>query len=215
MNHHAIALAAFAVLLADPPAHAATGKPLKTGQDTSYGAVGDTTAGLKRSCIDNGLGFVKDQRTGLMWEKKDRSGGIHDRDDKYTWTSGAGDASGTAFSDFLTTLNSPPCFAGFCDWRLPTRLELSSIVDLGVVGAEDVPMVEPVFEANCLPGCTVALCSCTDAGTGGGYWTSTTFAGSDNQAWLIGFRTGSPETFGKTNPLHVRAVRNYIIEEEP
>lgn len=210
-------LASLAVAsLVAAPAIAAKGKPLRTGQTTSYGAAGDTTAGIRRSVVDNGYGWIKDQRTGLMWEKKDDSSGVHGKRRTYSWSaSGSNTATGTVFTSFLAELNTPPCFAGFCDWRLPTRLELSSIVDLGVVGAEDVPMVEPVFEANCLPGCTVALCSCTDAGTGGGYWTSTTFAGSDNQAWLIGFRTGSPETFGKTNPLHVRAVRNYIIEEEP
>ncbi|MBU6283328.1 hypothetical protein KGQ64_13875, partial [bacterium] len=57
----ALAAATFAPLRAE----AAKAMPLRTGQDVSYGAAGDTTAGLKRSYVDNGFGWVKDQRTGL------------------------------------------------------------------------------------------------------------------------------------------------------
>lgn len=216
MKRRTIALAAIALLLPGSTALAATGKPLKTGQDASYGAVGDNTAGINRSYVDNGLGFVKDQRTGLMWEKKDRSGGVHDVSTVYSWSDHEdGQADGTAFSDLLANLNSPPCFAGFCDWRLPTRFELATILDLGVVGSETVPMVEPAFDTACLAGCTIDLCSCTDTATGGSYWTSTTYAPSDTSAWMIIFTEGRPTGYSKTGFLHARAVRNFVIEETP
>jgi len=216
MDRRTIALA---VILAGLPAastaHAAKGKPLETGQDVSYGATGDTTAGIHRSYVDNGLGFVKDQRTGLMWEKKDRSGGVHDVSNVYSWSDHQdGLADGTAFTDLLVNLNSPPCFAGFCDWRVPTRLELSTIVDLGVVGSESVPMVDPAFQNGCVDTCTITTCSCTDASTGGSYWTSTTYAPSDTSAWMIIFTEGRPSAYSKTVSLHVRAVRNFV-EPEP
>jgi hypothetical protein len=35
--------------------------------------------------IDNGNGTITDRQTGLMWEKKDHSGGLHDLDKFYTW----------------------------------------------------------------------------------------------------------------------------------
>jgi len=219
MNRRSIAVAVLAIvagLSSATAARAATGKPLKTGQDVGYGATGDTTAGINRSYVDNGLGFVKDQRTGLMWEKKDRAGGVHDVENVYSWSDHQdGQADGTAFSEFLATLNSPPCFAGFCDWRVPTRLELSTIVDLGVVGSETVPMVDPAFDTACLPGCTIDLCSCTDAANGGSHWTSTTYAPSDTSAWMIIFSEGRPSAYSKTGSLHVRAVRTFVIEEEP
>jgi len=47
----------------------------------------------------------------------------------YTW---AGDgnsmnADGSAFDDFLWDVNGN-CFSGNCDWRLPSRAELKTIV---------------------------------------------------------------------------------------
>ena len=146
------------LLVAPRQADAARGKPLLTGQTTTYGAVGDTTAGIRRSYVDNGYGFVKDQRTGLYWEKKDDSGGIHDKDDTYTWSTPSSlVADGTAFSEFLAALNTVPCFAGFCDWRLPTKFELETIEDVGRID----PAVKHAFSFVCTAGCVSTFCSCT------------------------------------------------------
>ncbi|MFM7143884.1 MAG: DUF1566 domain-containing protein [Alphaproteobacteria bacterium] len=140
---------------------------------------------------------------------------MHGKRRTFTWsTSGSNTATGTVFTTFLAGLNTPPCFAGYCDWRLPTRLELSTIVDLGVVGSETVPMVDPAFDTACLDACTIDLCSCTDAETGGSYWTSTTYAPSDKSAWMIIFTEGRPSGYSKTGSLHARAVRNFV-EPEP
>jgi hypothetical protein len=58
-----------------------------TGQTTAYGtgSDGDVQAGATLSYTDNGDGTITDNNTGLMWEKKDNSGGIHDEGDNYTW----------------------------------------------------------------------------------------------------------------------------------
>src|SRR5262245_21039547 len=64
-----------------------TGLPA-TGQTTAYGTGtdGDVQAGDALSYTDNGDGTITDNNTGLMWEKKDDSGGgIHDMDNTYTW----------------------------------------------------------------------------------------------------------------------------------
>ena len=74
------------------------------------------------------LGTVTDRLTGLQWEQKTDDASIHDTDDRYTWTAGTTAADGTAFTSFVATLNSGGCFAGQCDWRLPTRGELQTIL---------------------------------------------------------------------------------------
>ncbi|MFM8408774.1 MAG: hypothetical protein ACKOCT_00710, partial [Alphaproteobacteria bacterium] len=113
-----VALLVLATSLPATTAQAVRSRPLKTGQDTTYGAAGDVSAGLDRVYEDGGA-WIRDRRTGLTWEKKDDAGGIHDKDNRYSWsTSGSVEATGTAFTEFLATLNRPPCFAGFCDWRL-------------------------------------------------------------------------------------------------
>ena len=39
--------------------------------------------------VDNEDGTVTDNLTGLVWETKDDDNGIHDKDNYYTWTTGA------------------------------------------------------------------------------------------------------------------------------
>jgi len=192
-----------AALVAPSRAEAARGMPLRTGQQVPYGAAGDTTAGLKRSYVDNGFGWVKDQRTGLMWEKKDRAGGIHDRDATWTWSSsGSLVADGTVFTDFLAVLNTPPCFAGFCDWRLPTKFELETIDDVGRID----PSIGQAFDYVCSLGCTVSECSCTGSNQ---YWTSSTFEGLPPDAWIVSFYDGSVSHVNKGAAFRARAVRTF------
>jgi hypothetical protein len=115
---------------------------------TSYGtgSDGDLQKGLARSYTDNGDGTITDNTTGLMWEKKDRSGSIHDYGNTYTWgmTSSPYTMNGTMVTTFLAGLNAPPCFAGHCDWRIPNRNELESLVNLQNVN----PAADTVFNTN-------------------------------------------------------------------
>lgn len=146
-----------------------------------------------RFMVDGGT--VRDNLTALQWEQKTDDGTVHDKDDLYSWASGDGAstaADGTAFTSFLATLNSGGCFAGQCDWRLPTRTELQTIL------GEPYPcMTSP----------------CVDQGffgpTGASfYWSSTTLASSPFYAWTVRFDDGL------VNPMNkgfldnaVRAVR--------
>jgi hypothetical protein len=76
---------------------------------------GDGVDGPMLSYTDNGDGTFTDNNTLFMWEKKDTSGGIHDVNRMFTWSNTATAADGTAFTVFLATLNTAPCFAGHCD----------------------------------------------------------------------------------------------------
>jgi len=183
-----------------------------SGQTTAYGtgSDGDVRAGAALSYTDNGDGTITDNNTGLMWEKKDDSGGLHDKDNFYTWgmTDPPYEMNGTMLTQFLLVLNQEPCFAEYCDWRIPNVRELQSIVDYQVV--DPGPTVSAAFHnaAGC-PGCadvTVASCSCTASYY---YWSSTTGSRGANYAWLVDFTFGGVfNVYGiKNNLEHVRAVR--------
>ncbi len=181
-----------------------TGGLPATGQQTSYGpgSDGDVQAGAGLSYADNGDGTITDNNTGLMWEKKDDSGGVHDWDNTYTWgmETEPYTMNGTMVTEFLATLNSLPCFAGHCDWRIPNRLELLSIVHLG----QFEPSVDPVFHSACELDCSFLTCSCTQSGL---YWSSTTLRHPPNVAWFVSFGYGTVGNLPKGADGMVRAVR--------
>jgi len=201
------------------------GQVVRSAQKDSFGAGsdGDLQPGVARSYVDNGDGTITDRRTGLMWEKKDRSGGIHDLGNVYSWTDNSGSLDGTLVSDFLATLNAGEGFAGHNDWRVPNIRELVTIAHYGLqaVPVTDIlhdaggtprlvavvpPLVFPVFDTDCNGSCTVLDCSCTDDSA---YWTSTTRLpdAESGEAWYVNFRHGDTSYATKPDTLHVRAVR--------
>ncbi len=132
--------------------------------------------------VDNGDGTVTDNATGLMWERKDSvNGGTnyndpHDTDNGYVWTT-FGNTSGTAavgtvFTDFLARLNdhTAGCFAGQCDWRLPTVAELQTII-----------LRAPCFVDPCIDQTIFGPTQDTK------YWSSTTSAEFSNDVWTVDF----------------------------
>jgi hypothetical protein len=140
---------------------------------------------------DNGDGTVTDLLTALQWEKKTDDAGIHDKDNLYTWSAGGTAADGTAFTSLVATLNTG-CFAGHCDWRLPTRAELQTILLDPCAAA---PCIDPVFGP-------IDLSS--------QFYSATSYLEDPELAWEQGFLMASPPLFTtKDGPgaLHVRAVR--------
>ena len=154
--------------------------------------------------VDNGNGTVTDTLTGLQWEKKTVDGGVHGKDNKYTWTASGIDPDGTAFTDFLATLNTPPCFAGHCDWRLPTvddwgyprGAELETILDTSegcLLPPYETPCIAPTF------GPTAA----------GAYWSGTTATARPTDAYFVNFGIRyEPSSNAKGELCYVRAVRS-------
>jgi hypothetical protein len=177
--------------LVPPPA--ATPTPTVTITPTTEPTETPTVAA---GLVDNGDGTITDNDSGLMWEKKDQSGGIHDVDNFYSWSHLLSPSlqTGTAFLDLLATLNTSPCFAGHCDWRLPTIAELATLYP--VPGA---------FNSGCTAGCSATACSCTDLFTA--YWSSETFFDNANYAHAYDFSGGFSTTVEKINARRARAVR--------
>jgi hypothetical protein len=101
---------------------------------------------------DNGDGTVTDDITGLMWQKAVAAG---------TFTQPRAVA-------FCPTLN----LAGHSDWRLPSRIELVSIVDPG--------QINPSINATNFPS--------TPANK---FWSSSPLAGNPTGAWYVNFWLGN------------------------
>jgi hypothetical protein len=144
--------------------------------------------------VDNGDGTVTDNLSGLVWEKKDDLGGIQDKDNIYTWSTGSPYVEdGTAFTTFLAGLNAGGGFAGANGWRLPTWIELAGIRDLDSKALTCVG--DPCIRVEFGPTAPFV------------HWSSTPLADPPFFAWLVGFIGGSVIEGSKGGAAYVRAVR--------
>ena len=149
--------------------------------------VGSTCVGPRFT--DNGDQTVTDNLSGLVWEKKDDAGLVHDKDNAYTWSSGMqAKEDGTAFTSFLTgavTGLNVAAFGGASGWRLPKLAELQTIMldfeckgDSGspTCSCPSHPCIDPALDAgNTLPGI---------------YWSNSVYVAGAESAWVVDFFGG-------------------------
>ncbi len=134
--------------------------------------------------VDNMDGTVTDNVTGLQWEQKVNGTGAHNVSTTTTWYG----AVNILVSNFDSI--GGPCFAFDCDWRLPTRAELQTILS------------EP-FTCSTSP-CIDAIFGPT---TGDFYWTITADAVDPSLAWVVNFGSGLVGNASLTDHWSFRAVR--------
>jgi len=131
----------------------------------------DVNAGAPNleSYIDNGDGTVTDSVTGLMWQQAVPS-------------TTYGQDQAIAYCPTLS-------LAGHSDWRLPSQIELESIVDFGVPA--------PTINGTYFP-----------ATPSGYFWSSSPVSDMPGNAWLVDFGSGSTALGSSSGyNLHARCVR--------
>ena len=157
--------------------------------------------------VDKGDGTVCDSATGLMWEKKlECAEPINPRcvNNIYSWSAliATTGPDGTLYTDFLDRLNdlktpndgtATPCFAGHCDWRIPTVGELRSILSEATPGAGCTanPCIDPIFGPT----------------QPNSHWSSSSLAIEPVYAWAILFNHGRLFNLDKHFTSYARAVR--------
>src|SRR5262249_13092499 len=122
-----------------------------------------------------------DRVTGLMWQKS-----------LPMTAPGSGVLAMFAFAGAATycqtTVNAMvPPLGGHTDWRLPTLIELVSLVDLGLSG--------PSLNSTYFPNTPSGAC-----------WSSSGSAAS-GRGWAVGFSTGSLGRNNTITPAYARCVR--------
>jgi hypothetical protein len=109
--------------------------------------------------VDTANGVVTDTVTGLVWQEPTPSG-------TFAWENARCYCAGLTL-------------AGRQDWRLPTRIELISLLDETIASA--APHINSVAFPSTVGG------NRSQAETGYGYWTSTPKAGEGLAAWNVHF----------------------------
>jgi len=129
---------------------------------------------IPKRFVDNKDNTVTDTKTGLTWIKDHTILG--------------GNFAKTMTYEEAIEACKELNIGGCKDWRLPTREELLTIVDL----TKHSPAIDPIF---------------VNTKTDDWYWTSTPCAWASNRAWVVNFDDGGVDYDDKGDDGYVRPVR--------
>ena len=163
--------------------------------------------------VENGAGnCVEDTVTGLTWEKKTATAGLHYWQNRYSWYNpnenndeldyrgleNGGECTNSACDtwNFVRAVNEKG-LCGFRDWRMPTRDELYSISDRRKVSTPPTGNLEffPYMQAD-------------------EYWTGFDYSMQYESAWAWNFVYGHDRVDWKKTPKYVRLVRGDAVALE-
>ena len=147
--------------------------PMPNGSD-------DVSAGAPNlnTYSDNMDGTVSDAVTRLMWQQQVPVTGGPSEDGNLTWT---------AANDYCATLSA----SGHADWRLPSEIELVSLLDYSNLGQG-----HPSIDSTVFPDTPLAA-----------FWSSTPLAGADTNQWTVYFDAGFTYAYDVSTVARVRCVR--------
>jgi len=186
-------------ITAYPGQDAEFGRDLLNAQDAdgtagfSFSKLGANGETLDGSVSD--WACVKDHVTGLIWEVKTGDGGLHDKEQVFSYYSSNFDPSGKygvtddaqGFVDEVNRLG----WCGAHDWRLPTAQELQSLVNYGI----DFP--GPVIDERFFPRTKNTP-----------HWTATAHIRKPGLAWVVYFDDGRIYEEDRPKKLPIRLTRS-------
>ena len=149
-------------------------------QTAAWDDGGDEAAGTIWSC-------VRDNVTGLVWETKTNDTSPHSVDEKVTW----------ANRDNLAGTTNTEALCGIDDWRVPSIMELATIVNNN--------KQDPTFDITRFPN-----------GKSQAYWSSNPDVNDGTKAWTINFYSGINNLKTKVSTFQVRLVSGtYLANGTP
>lgn len=171
-----------------------------------------SSSGQELAADAEGWSCIRDNTSGLLWEIKTNSGGLHDQGDSFSWydTSNLGSAGQTGYADnsgatcsgyiagdpstycntqaYVARVNTDG-WCGYQDWRMPTIDELKRIVSLN--------QTTPALYSGFFP-----------KGTDTAVWSASAVAHYPGFAWHIYLDDGYAHGNDQSGNLPVLLVRN-------
>jgi hypothetical protein len=143
--------------------------------------------GAEQTCTSTSIAkygeVVVDSLTKLMWQRY-----VTSDTTRYPWQNTA-NPSNTAAA-YCNTLNSNGYGGYNTDWRLPTPIELQSLVDYNISSGATI-------DTEAFPGTPATW-----------FWSSSSDVYNTNYAWHVEFSTGVVEGYDKALSYYVRCVRS-------
>lgn len=154
--------------------------------------------------VDNDT-CVLDKQTGLLWQVKTDTAGLHNFRNTYSWynpneaqgeldyrgfeNGGECDGSRCDTWNYVLAVNEAG-YCGYRDWRMPGKDELFSVSDLR--RADDPPTMNTVFFTHA---------------QAAEYWSGNDYSFQWDTAWAWNFQYGHDRVDWKKTPKFVRLVR--------